>query len=103
MARSLNAGEVAGVLILGAIGIWWFVGNGAADATRHTMQEITDKVASDQVTQYGIAKRNGTKADLCVAAMGVTAAFLQAKDEANYATWKKTQHVDCAAAGMPDQ
>jgi hypothetical protein len=34
--------------------------------------------------------------------MMVVAAYLQAKDETNYAAWKKTEIADCKAAGMPD-
>jgi hypothetical protein len=65
------------------------------------MGGIERKVAEDAVTQYGIAKRGGAPMDVCAQAGMVAAAFLQAKDEANYRVWKATEATDCAAAGMP--
>lgn len=47
------------------------------------MSDIENK-ATDAVTQYEIAKRQGDKMQICVQAGFVTAAFLQAKDEKNY-------------------
>jgi hypothetical protein len=32
----------------------------------------------------------------------VTAALLQAKDEAGYAEWKKVERKACKAAGLPE-
>lgn len=52
-------------------------------------------VAEDQITKYGIAKRNGSKTDACGQAMMVSAALLQANDEAGYAKWKKIEAEDC--------
>lgn len=71
------------------IAIGWLVGGG--------MQAT---VASGAVDQYEIAKRGGDKVDRCVRAGIVAAAYLQAKDEANYATWKQTEKADCKAAGV---
>ena len=65
------------------------------------MQDIEDKVATDSVSQYEIAARQGDPMQKCVQAGMVAAAFLQAKDEANYGKWKNTQEVDCTAAGLP--
>jgi hypothetical protein len=65
------------------------------------LDDIEKKVAADAVSQYGIAKRGGAKIDICVHAGFVAAAFMQAKDEANYRIWKATESTDCAAAGMP--
>lgn len=65
------------------------------------MDDINQKVASDAVRQFEIAKRNGTPTDVCVQAMGVSAAYLQAKDESNYASWKATETQACRAIGMP--
>jgi hypothetical protein len=42
-------------------------------------------VAADAAQQLEIARRNGTPVDVCVQAMSVSAAHLQANDEANYA------------------
>lgn len=65
------------------------------------MDKIEDSVAADAVSQYEIAARQGDPMQKCVQAGMVAAAFLQAKDEANYGTWKATEKADCAAAGLP--
>jgi hypothetical protein len=65
------------------------------------VQDGADQVARDAVTQYGIAARSGTATDRCVQAMSVTAAYLQAKDESHYKSWKAVERSDCAAAGVP--
>lgn len=65
------------------------------------MQDIEDKVATDAVSQYEIAARQGDPMQKCVQAGMAAAAFLQAEDEANYGIWKSTEKVDCAAAGLP--
>ncbi len=65
------------------------------------MAKIENKVAEDAVTQYQIAERNGTKIDICVQAGMVSAAWLQAKNEQEYANWKAVQTQKCKAAGMP--
>lgn len=69
-------------------------------AGQDAVQEIHEDVARDVVQQYEIAKRNGSKMDACVRAGFVAEAYLQAKNEAEYTTWKKTQRKDCAAAGL---
>lgn len=65
------------------------------------MQRISDQVARDAVTQYQMARRSGTAMDVCVQAMSVSAAYLQAKDELHYAAAKKAEMSDCKRAGMP--
>jgi len=65
------------------------------------MSKIHQQVADDAVAQYGIAKRSGDKMQACVQAGFVKAAYLQAKDEANFNKWGKTESADCAAAGLP--
>lgn len=63
---------------------------------------IYAQVATDAVEQYEMVKRNkGSAMELCVQAGMVTAAFLQAKDEESYKTWKATEKKDCARAGVP--
>jgi hypothetical protein len=74
---------VSAAVLLG----WWY---GAADRT----------IAGDFTEQYEIAKRQGSKVDVCVHAGIVAAAYLQAKDEPSYAKWKATEKADCAAAGV---
>lgn len=66
------------------------------------MKDGADQVARDAVVQYRIAARSGSVIDRCVQAGMVTAAYLQAQDEANYASWKAVQRRDCKAAGVPD-
>jgi len=103
MAEKKEVGKaqaIGSVLALAALG-WYFFGGGVEHEAAKEMTKIEDQVANDSVTQYQIAKRNGNATDVCVAAGMVTAAYLQAKDEANYAAWKKTQSSDCAAASMP--
>lgn len=74
-------------------------GSGAEIVTPN-MNNIYQKIASDAVQQYGIASRNGSKIDICVQAGLVVAAYLQAKDEANYQQWKQIENRDCENAGM---
>jgi hypothetical protein len=73
---------------------------GCQKLAEEQMQDINKKVASDAVEQYEIAKRGGTAMDRCVQAGMVAAAYLQAKDEDNYTTWKATEGADCATAGI---
>jgi hypothetical protein len=87
--------------------VWlvWLIGGGAQkqveEQTAATMGQIEQKVATDAVAQYDIAKRNGDPIQTCVQAGMVSAAFLQAKDETNFNQWKATEKADCAKAGMP--
>lgn len=64
-------------------------------ATASTMSDIYYQVANDAVSQYEIAKRSGTKPEVCFHAGMVAAAYLQAKDEPNYKAWKATEKSDC--------
>jgi hypothetical protein len=80
---------------------WFYFGGGLEHETARQMGEIEQKVATDSVTEYGIAKRNGNTMDACVQAGMVAAAFLQAKDEADYHKWKDTETADCKTAGLP--
>jgi hypothetical protein len=57
------------------------------------MADIHNQVATDAVAQYDIAKRQGDAMQACVQAGMVSAAWLQAKDEA--------EKADCAGAGTP--
>jgi|ERR1700680_412314 len=111
---------IGGVLVLG--GVWYFFGGGLEKQTASnmqeiqkqsavTMQEIENKVAADAVEKYEIARRNylsetevsamrASAIDVCVQAGLVTAAYLQAKDEAHYQEWKRKESVDCERAGL---
>jgi hypothetical protein len=64
--------------------MWWAYGGG-----------IEHQVATDELKQYNIAKQQGDKAEICVEAGLVAAAYLQAKDSDNYDIWKRTESSDC--------
>jgi hypothetical protein len=103
---------VLGVVFVGLVVTYVAVSSGTKPSSTVTanpvdavadlgMDGIYKKVCTDAVEQYNIAKRNGTPIDACAHAGMVAAAFLQAKDERNYALWKKTEKSDCVKAGMP--
>ena len=81
--------------------VWYFFLGGLTQQTNANLQNVYEKVATDQVTQYQIVKRNGTAMDACVHAGLVAAGYVQAKNEAAYAQWKQIEKQDCAAAGVP--
>ena len=57
---------------------------------------VNQRVVDDSIRQYEIAKRSGTKMDACVHAGFVSAACIQAKDEASYRKWKAIEKADCS-------
>ena len=75
---------VFGVVIFLAA-MWYFFG----------YQGLEKQVANDAVKEYNMAVRSGTKADICVHAMMVSAAYSQANDEKNYKKWKKIEKRKC--------
>jgi predicted nucleic acid-binding Zn ribbon protein len=87
------------IAILGLI--LWFAGGGFEQQVNQNLQTVHNKVADDAVQQYQIAKRQGDSIQVCVQAGLVSAAYLQAQDEANYQQWKATETADCRRAGMP--
>lgn len=99
-ASYLSGGQVIGTLLIACIGIWWFAGGGFDSQVASDMAKLEDQVAIDSVNQYNIAKRQGDPIQICVQAGMVTAAYLQAKDEANYQAWKRTEAQDCKRAGV---
>lgn len=74
----------------------------AVTVQQDPMQDIHRQVIDDAVTQYNITARQGTDVDRCVHAGLVAEAFLQAHQEVGYQEWKKVQHTDCKAAGVPN-
>ena len=102
---------VVGIVAVIGFGLYaMFVGVGVADpglqdsfapSSAGIQTSIEAQVANDAVQKYDIASRSGTAMDRCVQAGFVVAAYLQAKDESNYATWKETQKTDCYLAGVP--
>lgn len=91
---------IAGALLILVFGLYFF-GGGVEKHAASEMNKIGAQVATDAVAQYQIAKREGDKMQICVQAGFVAAAYLQAKDEANYQTWKTTEKGDCKKAGLP--
>jgi hypothetical protein len=93
-----NQGENSGAKTISALislvifggSLWWYFGGG-----------IENKVASDAVAQYNIAKEKGNAMDACVSAGIVAAAYQQAKDSDNYGKWKDIERADCKQAGVP--
>ncbi len=73
---------------------------GCDQAVEAQMDSTYDKVSSDMVAQYDIAKKQGDPIQTCVQAGMVSAAYLQAKDEAKYNEWKAIEKTDCKAAGI---
>lgn len=91
------------MVIIGLLIAWAFIssmGNKPTTSAVSTEQQIYDTVANDAVEQYQIAARQGDKMQICVQAGFVSAAYLQAKDEANYNEWKKIEKVRCETAGI---
>jgi len=89
--------------VLGVLGVVAYFTIGRESQERQVQQAMSDienKVATDAVQQYEIAKRQGDPMQTCVQAGMVSAAFLQAKDEASYTRWKATEQADCARAGL---
>jgi hypothetical protein len=87
--------------IAAVFAIWFYFGGGLQQQAAKEMGNIEMQVANDSVKQNSIAKASGSAIDRCVQAGMVSAAYLQAKDEANYKIWKQTEGVDCESAGVP--
>lgn len=97
-------GIVLGLFILFSFFIAVFFpsnGGGVQKQTAQMMEDIKAKVVEDAVNQYRIAERQGNKIQICVQAMQVSAAYLQAQNEASYNNWKEIEKMDCVRAGMP--
>jgi hypothetical protein len=92
---------VAALAVLGAVAYFTIGQEERQKRVATTMTNIYDKVATDAEARYGIAKRQGDPIQICVQAGFVSAAWLQAKNEAQYGAWKATEKADCARAGMP--
>lgn len=99
-ADALSAWQIIGVLAFGMVIVKYFFGGGLEHQAAKEMNKIETQVATESVEQYNIAKRQGDAIQICVQAGMVSAAYLQAKDESNYQTWKATEGEDCKAAGV---
>lgn len=66
-----------------------------------SMQDIHNQVAQDAVKQFGIASQSGNAMDVCVQAGLVKAAYLQAQNAKEYASWVDVEKNSCKRAGLP--
>lgn len=79
------------------VGKFWVEAQIQADSAASAEAEVALQAKS----QYEMAKRNNADpVNLCVQAGFVTAAYLQAGDEQNYAKWMQIERSECAAAGI---
>lgn len=87
-------------LVAGVVA-WSAVQSASASAGAEQLSDIHDQVAADAVAQYRIARKSDDRMQVCVQAWFVAAAYLQAKNEAQFLQWKETEKADCEAAGVP--
>lgn len=62
---------------------------------------LEEQVALDAEAQYKMVSDHGSATDQCVQAQYVSAAWLQAKNDAKYEQWKAIEKLDCAVAAIP--
>lgn len=80
--------------------VWYLFGGGIEKQAAKDMAKIENQVALDAEKQYKIAKKQGDKMQTYVQASLVAAAYLQAKDEANYNKWKEIENKHAKEVGM---
>jgi hypothetical protein len=90
-----KAAKGLGLVILG-VSAWFFFRGCLGQHAGHDMKNIEDRVAGDAVKEYRTAVASGDHTAICLHAGQVAAAYLQAQDEKNYLSWKKTEERDCA-------
>ena len=93
---------VIGAILL-VVWLWYWFGGGLKNQATSNLNDIKQQVASDEVKQYEIAKRDGSKMNACVHAGLAAEGYLQAQDESGYQQWKAIENADCADAGVPQQ
>lgn len=98
-ADHVSGGTILITVLVVAGGFWWVTG-GFDKLVDKQMSDITAQVAQDSVNQYNIAKQQGDPIQICVQAGLVSAAYLQAEDQANYNKWKSIEAADCQRAGI---
>jgi hypothetical protein len=72
----------------------------AISACKDSLLSAEEIVANNSIKEYQMAKNSGQPIEICVAAMSVVAAFLQAHDEINYKKWQNIKNQDCKSAGI---
>ena len=89
------------LIVIGAIVfISFFFGGGLEEQAQKDINNISSQVARDAEKQYEIAKNNGEDMDAYVQAGMVSAAYLQANDEANYKKWKEIEKAAGKKIGL---
>ena len=96
MKKFRSVALVVGLVLVGYTTLT-FLGT-AASGTR--AQTIPSTVVNDQVAQYNLSVRSGSKTDRCVQAGFVASAYVQVKDEPNREEWNRIRQDDCKAAGL---
>jgi hypothetical protein len=72
-----------------------------SNLTSAKAQVVPTKIVNDQVAEYNVAVKAGSRTDRCVQAGFVASAYNQTRDEANYEKWVNIRHQECQAAGLP--
>ena len=100
--KATGLANIIGGVIFSLILLWYFFGGGIEQHATQDWGKIRMQVANDAVARYQMARKGGNAKDMCVQAGVVSAAFLQAHDEAQYLSWKNTEKLDCKIAGIPN-
>jgi len=103
MSEEKKTNPLAALIGLAVVGcvLWYYLGGGLEQSAQKQMGRIEQQVATDSEKQYDIAKRSGSAMDAYVQSSLVAAAYLQAKDEANYKKWKQIEKQEATLAGVP--
>lgn len=64
-------------------------------------QTSSSQVVNDQVAEYNMAVKAGSRTDRCVQAGFVASAYNQTQDQANFQKWVNIRRNECQAAGLP--
>jgi hypothetical protein len=88
---------IAGLLVAGYSTVFLINSN----LTTAKAQVVPAKIVNDQVAEYNVAVKAGSKTDRCVQAGFVASAYNQTRDEANYQKWVNIRQQECQAAGLP--
>jgi formylmethanofuran dehydrogenase subunit E-like metal-binding protein len=86
--------------ILASIAVITVTCTACGQLANSNFQQIKNQVADDAVKQYLMTVKSGSLMDQCVQAGLVSAAYLQAEDQSNYAAWKGIETSACARAGI---
>lgn len=88
------------ILAIGGVLALLSLGGGIGTNVSRDLKSINEKVVSDTLKQYEIAKMQGDKMQICVQAGLVAAAYLQAQNATQYNVWKEIEKGTCQKAGL---